>query len=194
MRRCALLLVAVALLGAAGASHAQLLGLGWRGREMGSCTAQAPPMPAGLKASVLAEGSVSLSWAAGDAAAPPPTGPACISGYSILVMASGQTAKDGKKFTTKVRQQRRGGCSSWASAGGEHQPLPPSPVPQAVLRHPPCSALVSPLENVSPPSSISLALPRPPRRPSTTWCPASGTQWRSEPSPLEASPTALPPP
>lgn len=188
MRRCALLLLAVALLGAAGASHAQLLGLGWRGREMGSCTAQAPPMPAGLKASVLAEGSVSLSWAAGDAAAPPPTGPACISGYSILVMASGQTAKDGKKFTTKVRQQHSGGCSRWSSAAGEHQSLP-LPPPQAHA-----SALLCPLENVLFPHPYPSPSPRPPRRPSTTWCPASDTQWRSERSPLEASPTALPPP
>ncbi len=107
MRRSGLVLLAVALLGAAGATHAQLLGFGWRGREPTSCTARAPPQPAELKASVVSEGSVALSWTAGDAAAPPPTGPACVSGYSILVTVTGQPAKDGKKFTTKVSSIRR---------------------------------------------------------------------------------------
>lgn len=105
MQRSALLLLAVALLGAAGAAHAQLLGFGWRGRDLGACTAKSPPMPANLKASVLSEGSIVLSWAAGDAPAAAPTGPACVSGYSILVTITG--AKDGRKFTTKV--------SSWAA-------------------------------------------------------------------------------
>lgn len=103
MGRPALLLLAAALAGAAVDAKAQLLGLNWQNRETRSCTAQQPPKPAGLTASVLAEGTIALSWAAGDASAPPPTGSACISGYTIVIAASGQPTSESKRFITQVR-------------------------------------------------------------------------------------------